>query len=297
MNFKKAIILILVAVFSSAFACASNAVETAKNAPVAQKEKPAANEAKKPSANSSPVEETKQEERIEIWDGRVGTTVGDMTKTPNFSDKERELVANAVAENLDKIKKLIGDEEDFNCNSPDASLEASGEGSFTKPNTKQKIYLYRKCVDDTVKYPSIVNGIVITENNKIVVHYVIADIGSSYEMKVLPDVNKNGLSEFALNYSGTQAYYTDVVTLYELNEKGVGYLGSFKAFTNSPDEGEKDDSETAWKISVAADKTPVFYRETYKRKNNDTKWSLVKKDEKISLEKGETTSADFWKKL
>lgn len=291
--------LFLAASLTASIACASNFVETNNNSAVVQKkEQTVAHETKKPVSDNSPEEAAKKEARILVWDGRIGASFGNKSETQNFSAIEREFVANAVNENLDKIKKLIGTDE-FECESPDASLEAAGKGSFTKPGSKQSIYLYRNCVSEATKYPGFVSGIIVTENNKIIAHYVYADILSSFEMKILPDIDKNGLSEFALEYSGTQASYTSNVTIHELAEKGVADLGSFNAFTNSPDKGEKDGSETAWKISVVVDKNPVFFRETFKRKSNNEKWDLTKtaKAEKFSLEKPKAKFNEYFKNI
>lgn len=236
--------------------------------------------------------ETGQTKTVKVYDGR-----GDSYGESKVSDKEKAFVGNIVKEKDAEIKNLYKDDE-FECNDTDLLIEGVAKGSFTKPNSSQTAYLYRKCMNDTVKYPSFLSGIIIAENENVISHYIFGDIVSFSTLKTLPDINQNGLSELALTSSSTMAYYTTFLDIYEFDADSLTRLGTAKVFTNSLDEGEKSGSETAYNVTAQTAKSPVFFQETYHRKSNTDKWKLKTKSTRFSLEtSGSGKANEGFKKL
>ncbi|MEP6900535.1 MAG: hypothetical protein ABJA66_02225, partial [Actinomycetota bacterium] len=79
-------------------------------------------------------------------------------------------------------------------------FEVTGEanGAFSKAKSNQKLIFYQFCQTGN-GYGN--NGLVLIENGKIIGSY-ISESGWAMDLKVLPDINQNGLNEFLLYYSG-----------------------------------------------------------------------------------------------
>ncbi|MGI9056853.1 MAG: hypothetical protein ACR2F2_13745 [Pyrinomonadaceae bacterium] len=249
----------------------------------------------KPTAEKKAIEnknsdDAEQPKKIEVFDGRNN----DNQKS---GDKETPFVREIVRAKQTAIQSIFKDSE-FECSDTDVRVEGLAEGSFTKPKSSQVAYLYRTCMSDAVKYPSFVSGLIITESEEVVAHFVYADVfGGFTNLKILPDINRNGLSEIVLRSSLGYGYYTDSIDIYEFGANNPVSLGGTKILTNSPDDGEEDHSETAYAITAQADKSPVFFRETYRRKSDPEKWLLQAKESIFSLEKKNTPAQSGFKLL
>jgi hypothetical protein len=107
----------------------------------------------------------------------------------------------------------------------------------------------------------------LIEDGRLVGNY-ISDSGWSIDIETVPDINRNGLDEFVLAFSGGmhQGESGTGVDLMEFNDglpKGIGWYQA-EAFTATG-------SSTAWKLMATPGKMPVFYRQAYKSGKND-KW-------------------------
>jgi hypothetical protein len=148
-------------------------------------------------------------------------------------------------------KKLAGDacKEDF---------RASGvvNGSFTKPGAKQTLVLYQFC--ETGNGLGNV-GLVLLEGGKAVGSFV-NDAGWANDITVIPDIDQNGLDEFAVYYSGGlhQGSGGLGVDILEFSGDAIRGLGWFQADSFGPDQGD-----FAYKVTAQKGTKPVFYREKY----------------------------------
>jgi hypothetical protein len=223
---------------------------------------------------------TQQQELVNVIDGRKDWEEKDGTKEEtDFVNKEYKRNEAAIL----KSTELECDEgtEDG------VSIVGTAEGSFTKSNSSQKIYLYERCRSGRSFG---IGGILVAENGKAVTHYSYGENGLDSGIFSLPDINKNGLSEIGIVAGGTgQGYTNTAVYLFEFKDGKMNFLGSAATFDDNSGAMEDDSKvETnAYKISVQSGEKPVFFREHYQKKGSAEKWSLVKKSEKFSLEKGD----------
>lgn len=253
---------------------------TAENKPTAEKK----------ATKSKKSDDAEQTKRIEVFDGRND----DNQKS---GDKETAFVREIVRAGQTAIQSMSSDSE-LECSDTDVRVEGISEGSFTKPKSSQVAYLYRTCMSDAVKYPSFISGLIITESEEVIAHFVYADVfGGFTSLKILPDINRNGLSEIVLRSSLGYGYYTDSIDIYEFGANNPVSLGGTKIFTNLPDNGKEDKSKTAYKITVQSDKSPVFFRQTYQRKSDREKWQLQTKESIFSLGKSNTPAQSGFKLL
>lgn len=237
------------------------------------------------------VVETEKAKLIEVYDGREG---------PNGKEKEFEatkadtdFVQKEVRPQGEVIKKLVGQENQADgspCYEDPYRVEGVAEGAFTKADSKQKAYLYTLCQGDGGRETFYIGGILIAENGKTIANYVYGELLGYAEIKSLPDINQNGLSEIVLTPRSVvnEGYYTSAIEIVEISANKIVGLGATQTFSNSPDtgetggQGEKSGSSTGYIISVQTGKTPAFFRETYHRKSDDDSWVLKKKSEKFA---------------
>lgn len=147
-------------------------------------------------------------------------------------------------------------------------------GAFTRPDANQTILVYQFCqAGNGFGY----NGLVLIENEKIAASYV-SEGGWALSLKKLPDINENGLDEFAIYYSGGMhqgegGTGVDVWELPKMNFKGLGWFQA-DSFTET--------SNRSYKVSVTKGAVPVFYREKY-TSINEKKWRKIGRAVKFSL--------------
>ncbi len=144
-------------------------------------------------------------------------------------------------------------------------------GAFSKPNASQELVFYQYCQTGN-GFGN--NGLVLLENGKIIGSYV-SEGGWAIDLKVLPDINQNGLNEFLLYYSGGmhQGIGGTGVDLFEFSASNIKGLGWFQADSY----GEKS-GDWSYKVLVKTGTKPLFYREKYLSKND--KW---RKSGKLAL--------------
>lgn len=144
------------------------------------------------------------------------------------------------------------------------AFESAGvvKGSFSKPDSNQTLVFYSFCQTGNGLGN---NGLALIENGKVIGSYV-AESGWTLGIKVLPDINQNGLNEFLLYWSGGmhQGQGGTGVDLMELSAGGVKGMGWFNAETYT------ETTYFGYKVTVKPGKAPVFYRERYNNKKE--KW-------------------------
>ncbi len=149
-------------------------------------------------------------------------------------------------------KKLVNDicTEDF---------RESGvvKGSFTKPNSKQTLVFYQFC--ETGNGLGQV-GLGLFEGNRLTASFT-SDVGWAVDLKMLPDINRNGLNEFTLYYSGGlhQGQGGIGVDIVEFSGNRLKALGWFQADNIA----EEPNENYSYKVTARTGKSPVFYHQKY----------------------------------
>lgn len=189
------------------------------------------------------------------------TTVNDPTqneKPPAASAAEENLIKNQV---LPKARKLWSANEVC---TEEFEIAGTARGAFSKPNASQTLIFYQFCQTGN-GFGN--NGLVLVENGKIVGSYV-SEGGWALSLSSLPDINQNGLNEFALYHSGGmhQGQGGTGVDIMEFSAAGVKGLGWFQA-----DSFGEETGDFSYKVTVKPGKTPIFYREKY-ISTGENKW-------------------------
>jgi hypothetical protein len=293
---KKAFILLFTIIsIGLTLSCSSAATEkTTDNKSIANK--PQVNSAKsdnKKVENTTvqTTEEAKKDELIEVWDGR---------KFPILSEYPAE-ITNLVQAEFDKNKDSIKQKmEESYCVEETGKIGISGieKGSFTKPNSNQKAAFYILCSSGSSHFG--VGGIIIFENDKVVSHYVYGENGIDNYTAISPDVNKNGLNELILvNAQTHQGISGGMISLVEFADGKLNFIGMTSTYSSNSGavEDEKDVKSSAYKIMAQPSANPIFFRETFEMNGEAKDWKLVKKSEKISLEKIEEKYLKGYQKI
>jgi hypothetical protein len=129
-------------------------------------------------------------------------------------------------------------------------------GSFTRPRAVQTLVFYQFCQSGNGLGSA---GVTVFENGTVVRNYVSAESGWTIDAKTLPDINRNGLDEAALYYSGGmhQGIGGTGVDIIEFSSGGLKGIGWFQA------EGFNERSEWDFKVSVKPGRVPVFFQERW----------------------------------
>lgn len=230
-----------------------------------------------------------QNRLVEIADGR------NLPESPKASESETEFIKKEVKANEQAIKDLAQDKE-FKCDEDDAKENLANEnvtanlwvnggfaGAFTKPKASQKLYSYFVCWSEGGKYASALGGIVIVENQKVVAHYVHVNTSGIDFIHVLPDINRNGLSEIVFGFA-SKIDGLMIGRSIEIDEIGADRLTSLGGTLT---EDMLMYEMLAYKTSVKAGKKPVFYQEIYTSGLDSEKenWKIKKKSKRFALEK------------
>lgn len=196
--------------------------------------------------------------------GQKMTVVDD----PTIDTKERSKATAAeeklVKSLLPKARRIWNDEsctEDF-------SITGWTLGAFTRKDAAQKVFLYEFCQTGN----GFANdGIVITENGKIVAHFIYEGAWTA-GLIGLPDINGNGIDELMIeNYGGMHQGITGTgIDIIEISGggKSVKEIGATQSSYDDSDADENGKSKNAYsyKISVKTGATPIFYREKFVQK-------------------------------
>lgn len=139
---------------------------------------------------------------------------------------------------------------------PEVEVAGTTVGAFTRAGAKQKLVFYQYC--QTGNGFGWV-GLVLFEGDKVVGHF-ISEAGWSNDIGVVADVNRNGLDEFTLVYSGGmhQGQGGTGVDLMEFAGGVPKGLGWYKA-----EEYDATEASNAWKLTAKPGPTPRFYTQKY----------------------------------
>lgn len=241
-----------------------------------------------------------QNNLIRVADGR------DLPKNKKASAIETEFIKKEVKAKELQIKE-IAKKAEFRCDEDDAkenlsngnllaNLGVSGgfAGSFTRQKSSQKLYSYQICWSDGGKYARAFGGLVVVENRKTVAHFVFAEANGIDFIRILPDINRNGLSEIVLGdsaVSGLRIWRSlDIV---EIGADKIVSFGEARTYEMT------DDENLAFKTSVEAGETPVFYREIFTNNPASDKenWKLKEKSKPFSLDRVNVESSFGFEKL
>jgi hypothetical protein len=175
-------------------------------------------------------------------------------------------------------------EEDI-CPSDSEQLAGVAKGAFTKSASNQTLVLYQYCQTGNGLGNNI---LVLLEAGKIVKTFG-SESGWAISLKWLPDINQNGIDEFAITYGGGmhQGQGGTGIDIFEFADGKPKLLGWLAESSYS------EDSEQSYKVWVKKGKKPVFYREKYVNGKNN---KLVKtgKSATFTLTKGFTEGFKAW---
>jgi hypothetical protein len=139
---------------------------------------------------------------------------------------------------------------------PEIDFAGFAKGAFTRSGAKQTLVFYQYC--QTGNGFGWV-GLVLIDGGRVMGNY-IAEAGWTVDIETVPDINKNGLDEFTLAYSGGmhQGMGGTGVDLMEFvggEPKGIGW---YKAGEFGPTE-----SASAWKLTAKTGATPLYFKQKY----------------------------------
>lgn len=246
-------------------------------------------------ANNKPkenAEKKKQDELIEIFDGRKDFDYRD------YSKEETNLVQTEFDRKKAEIKQKFGDRYCGENEDENVGLNGIVKGSFTKPNSNQKAFLYTVCSSGSSHFG--VGGIIIFESDRAISHYVYGENGLDQGMIALSDINKDGMDELVLlDFQVHQGYGGGAISIVEFSNGKFNFIGTTTTFSDNGGavEDEKNIKADAYDIFVQPGSNPVFYRDSYQKKGNSKNWSLVKRGEKFTLDKIEAEYLQNYKKI
>ena len=163
------------------------------------------------------------------------------------------------------------------------SIEGVAEGSFTESGKKQKAVLYRF---SETGHGFCTNGIVVMEGDNVVAHYAYQG-GADYSLTSIPDINKNGKNELAIEGGSTNQGETESsINIVELSSGGVKSFGS--TTTASDNEGSLDEKKVneAYQIFAKSSGEPEYFAKKVDLLAKD-KASDASQPEPIKLEESE----------
>lgn len=149
------------------------------------------------------------------------------------------------------------------------SVDISGivHGAFSRTDAVQTLVFYQYCQTGNGFGEA---GLVLIENDNAIDNF-IADAGWTLDIGRVADVNKNGLDEFTLAYSGGlhQGQGGAGVDLMEFANGMPAGLGWYKS-----EEYNDTQVSSSWKLTAKSGPTPVFYRQKFTSRDG-TKWRAV----------------------
>lgn len=162
------------------------------------------------------------------------------------------------------VKKAISTET---CNADMIEVAGFANGSFSRPGSKQTLIFYQYC--QTGNGFGWV-GLVLIDGGKVAGSY-ISDASWTVGIGAVADLNKNGLDEFTLAYSGGmhQGQGGVGVDLMEFSggiPKGIGW---YKA-----EEFADTESVAVWKLTAKTGTVPIFYKQKF-ISNENSKYRKV----------------------
>ena len=139
---------------------------------------------------------------------------------------------------------------------PDVEVAGVARGAFSRPGSSQTLVFYQYCQTGNGFGEA---GLVLIENGKVAGNF-IADTGWTMTIERVADINRNGLDEFTLAYSGGlhQGQGGAGVDLMEFAHGipvGLGWYQS-ESFADTQ-------ATTVWKLTAKPGAAPVYYRQKF----------------------------------
>ncbi len=183
-----------------------------------------------------------QPQPVQLFDGRQAIS-GRGSALPAA---ETTLVKNEVRrqKNHPVLKQRLGG---LNPNFEEFDVRDWADGSFTRKGAKQRAYLYRY---------SYTNGVVVTENSKVVAHYSgdPGDYALFIAARKTSDLNGDGRNDLVL-LRNTEDTADIIAYVFSLDKTKANYLGATLVFTSNVRPGEdpvpnEEMEDTAYKASA-----------------------------------------------
>lgn len=190
-----------------------------------------------------------------------------LSKLPETShtDAEEQLVKDKL---VPKIRSRWS--EDSSCDGGNLNIVGAVDGSFTRAGAKQRAIVYELCQTGN-GFAN--NGLAVIENGNVVVH-VAEEGGWNLEVSRVPDLNRNGRDEIAIETSGGmhQGYYGTSITILEFSSPGVIELGIYLASTNECENHASNKyCDRSYKITARPGIDPAFFAQKYSNRGTDEK--------------------------
>lgn len=160
--------------------------------------------------------------------------------------------------------------EDASCDGGNLSIVGAVDGSFTRAGAKQRAIVYELCQTGN-GFAN--NGYAVVENGRVAAHFAVEG-GWNLEVSRVPDLNKNGRDELAIETGGGmhQGYTGSSVTILELSETAAVELGVFLVYTNECEAYAPNKyCDRNYKLTAAAGAKPAFFTQKYLNRGTDEK--------------------------
>ena len=164
-------------------------------------------------------------------------------------------------------------------------LEDAGvaRGAFTEPGKRQSLIFYQFCQTGNGFG---INGLVLIEGDSVVGNS-ISDGSWGLDIAAVPDINRNGILEFTLAYSGGlhQGAGGIGVDIMEFSDGLPTAIGWYRAEEIGP-----SGPVTMWKLTAQPGKSPLFYKQKFISGKNDNARPVGKN---VRIELGQTFVSKF----
>lgn len=160
--------------------------------------------------------------------------------------------------------------EDTSCDGSNLNIVGAVDGSFTRAGAKQRAIVYELCQTGN-GFAN--NGVAVIENGSVAAHFAIEG-GWNLEVSRVPDVNKNGRDELAIETGGGmhQGYTGTSITVLELSETAAVELGIFLTYTNECEAYVANKyCDRSYKLTAAPGSNPAFFTQKFLNRGTDEK--------------------------
>jgi hypothetical protein len=156
------------------------------------------------------------------------------------------------------------------CTGSDLNVVGFADGSFTKAGASQQAVVYELCQTGN-GFAN--NGIAIVEGGRVVAHFAVEG-GWNLDVLRVPDINRNGRDELAIETGGGmhQGYTGTSVTVLEVTETAAKELGVFVVYTNECETPAADKyCDRSYRLTATPGPKPVFFKQKFVNRGTDEK--------------------------
>ena len=160
--------------------------------------------------------------------------------------------------------------DDNACDGSELNIVGAIDGSFTRAGATQRVIVYELCQTGN-GFAN--NGLAVIENGRVIAHFA-EEGGWNIQVSRVPDLNKNGRDEIAVETGGGmhQGYTGSSVTVLELTPPRVNKLGTFLAYTNEcEDHASNKYCDRSYKLTATPGSKPAFAAQKYVNRGTDEK--------------------------